>query len=59
MELVTRTTKARRPRLAGTKPKGRICTNPHCNTPLSIYNFKSICNACWLKGLPVEEREAA
>jgi hypothetical protein len=46
-------------RIPAPYPKGRICKTTNCTQPLSQYNHMEICNACWLKGLPAEEREAA
>lgn len=71
MHLVTRTTRTQhlhgapvtripRPKeLAPTYPAGRICSHGACDQELSIYNAGPQCHACWLKGLPAEEREAA
>ena len=71
MELVTRTTSTqhlhgapvtRNPRpkeVPPTYPAGRICSEPACDQPLSIYNCGPSCHACWLTGLPAEERSAA
>jgi hypothetical protein len=28
-----------------TKPKGRVCADPSCSTPLSIYNLRDRCGA--------------
>ena len=70
MELLTRTTRTmlkgqhitpvpRPVDATPTYPKGRICSRPACNHPLSIYNPGPECHACWMASLPPEERLAA
>ncbi len=71
MELVTRTSAtqhlhgapvariSRKADLLPTFPKGRICSEPGCDTILNQYHEGPECHGCWLKGLPGEEREAA
>lgn len=71
MELVTRTTSTqhlhgapvtripRKADLRPTFPKGRICSEPGCDTILNCYHEGHECHACWTASLPAEERAAA
>jgi hypothetical protein len=42
-----------------TYPKGRVCSEPGCDTILNQYHRGPECFACWISSLPAEERLAA